>query len=97
MIIIIYLFFSFSIYEFYIIFSEYNLHYLILNFFEYWVNCIIEKNIILYSQLYINKKENFRFNFNNVKNLYIKIFRKNFYPIRLKYNLFLSNIDYFFL
>ena len=41
------------------------------------------------------KKELFKFNFNNLNNLYIKIFRKNFYSIRVKYNLFLSNIDYF--
>ena len=30
-----------------------------------------------------------------LKNLDIKIFKKNFYSIRVKYNLFLSNIDYF--
>lgn len=96
MIILIYLFFSFCIYEFYIIFSEYNLYYLTLYFFEYWVNCIFEKNIIFYSNLKKNK-EDFKFNFNNLSNLCIKIFRKNFYSIRIKYNLFLSNIDYFFL
>ena len=88
-------FFSFCIYEFYIIFSEQNLHYLTLYFFEYWVNCIFEKNVTLYSNLKENK-ENFKFNFNNLSNLCIKIFRKNFYSIRVKYNLFLSNIDYFF-
>ena len=85
-------FFSFCVYEFFIIFSEYNLHYLTLYFFEYWVNCIFEKNVILYS----NYKENFKFDSNNISNLCIKIFRKNFYSIRVKYNLFLSNIDYFF-
>jgi len=36
-----------------------------------------------------------KFDFNNLKNLYIKIFKKKFFSIRIKYNLFLSNIDYF--
>jgi hypothetical protein len=59
------------------------------------VNFIFEKNITFYSTLEKNQ-ENFKFNSNNLNNLCIKIFRKNFFSIRIKYNLFLSNIDYFF-
>ena len=58
------------------------------------MNFIFEKNITLYSNLEKNK-ENFKFNSNNLNNLCIKIFRKNFFSIRIKYNLFLSYIDYF--
>jgi hypothetical protein len=56
---------------------------------------IIEFNYKSYINL--TKKERFKFKFEskNLKNLDIKIFKKNFYSIRVKYNLFLSNIDYF--
>lgn len=86
-------FFTFCIYEFNVVFSEYNLYFLTLKFFEYWVNCIIEFNNRLY--LVEKKKELFKFNLNNLKNVDIKIYRNNFFPIRVKYNLFISNIDYF--
>jgi hypothetical protein len=43
----------------------------------------------------IKKGETFEFNHYNLKNLFIKIYKKKFFAIRVKYNLFLSNIDYF--
>lgn len=89
-------FFSFSIYEFYIMPNIYQIHYITVTFFEYWTNLIIEKNVDKYVFLKSQKKEEiFKFNTYNLKNLYIKIYKKKFFAIRVKYNLFLSNIDYF--
>jgi len=90
-------FFSFCIFEFNIAFNKYNMHYITIIFFEYWVDLIIEKNYMFY---FINKKKDnineiFKFENYNLKNLYIKIFSKNNFKIRVKYNLFLSYIDYF--
>ena len=89
-------FFSFVIYDFYLMFSECNSHYLTLTFFEYWTQKTIETNYFAYSIIKNKKKkEDYKFKFNNLNNLYIKIFRKNFYSIRVNYSLFLSNIDYY--
>jgi hypothetical protein len=87
-------FFSFSIYEFYIgLNNKYNIHYITLTFFDYWTFIIMEKNVDKYN---INNKKNFfKFNFFNLKNIHIKIYKKKFFAIRVKLNLFLSNIDYF--
>jgi hypothetical protein len=84
-------FFSFILYECFLIYDKYKYNYITLSFFEYWVHCIIEYN----NNLYIHLNKEFKFNLKNLKNLDIKIFKKNFYAIRVKYNLFLSNIDYF--
>ena len=88
-------FFSFSIYEFYILKNQYNVHFLSLTFFEYWTNVIIEKN---YKEFLKKKKNNDYFKFNNffLKNIDNKIYKKNFFSVRLQYNFFLSNVDYYF-
>jgi len=84
-------FFTLSIYEYYILPNQYNIHYITFKFFDYWVDYIIEKNYNTYKK----KKENFKFKNKSLKNLYINIFKKNFFSIRIYYNLFISNIDYF--
>ena len=88
-------FFTFGVYEFYILHAKYNNHYLTLNFFDYLTNCVIEKNYSYYLSLEKKKKIDFKFKFNGLNNLHISVYRKNFFSIRVKYNLFLSNIDYF--
>lgn len=85
-------FFSFCIYEFNIIYNICNYQYIILPFFDYWIDIIIEKNYNKYKK---NPKK-FEFNNYNLKNLYKKIIKSNHFKLRVKYNLFLSNIDYFF-
>ena len=56
----------------------------------------MEKNVYKYNVYKIIKKKNFfKFNFFNLKNMHIKIQKKKFFAIRVKLNLFLSNIDYF--
>jgi hypothetical protein len=83
-------------YEFYIMPTIYQIHYITVTFFEYWTNLIIEKNVNKYTRLKKQKKEEtFIFNNYNLKNLFIKINKKKSFAIRVKYNLFLSNIDYF--
>lgn len=85
-------FFSFCIYEFNIIYNVCNYQYVILTFFDYWIDIIIEKNYNKY------KKSPIKFEFNNynLKNIYKKIIKSKHFKLRVKYNLFLSNIDYFF-
>jgi hypothetical protein len=74
----------------------YQIHYITVTFFEYWTNLIIEKNVTKYNYFKKKKKEKFfKFNNYNLKNLFIKIDKKKIVAIRVKYNLFLSNIDYF--
>lgn len=84
-------FFSFSIYEYYIYLNKYNIHFITNNFFEYWIHLIIEKNVDKYKKL----KKKFEFKFYNLKNIYTKIYKKKYFAIRVKNNLFLSNVDYF--
>lgn len=85
-------FFSFCIYEFNIIYNICNYQYIILTFFDYWIDIIIERNYKKYKQ---NPKK-FEFNNYNLKNIYKKIIKNKHFKLRVKYNLFLSNIDYFF-
>lgn len=90
-------FFSFSIYEFYMgLNNNYNIHFITLTFFEYWISIIIEKNVSKYNAFKTKKKKKtLKFDFYNLKNIHIKIYKKKFFPIRANLNLFLSNIDYF--
>lgn len=89
-------FFSFCIYEFNIYSYKYNMHYITITFFEYWIDYIIEKNYKNYKkQKNKDELDDYVFNYYNLNDLYLDIFKKNFFKIRVKYNLFLSNIDYF--
>jgi hypothetical protein len=88
-------FFSFTLYEFFLIYNEYKYHYIIFTFFEYWTFHIIEYNHRSYLRNIKKKNGDFNFNLKNLNDVDITIFKKNFYAIRVKYNLFLSNIDYF--
>jgi len=88
-------FFSFNIFEFYIRFNNiYNMHFITLTFFEYWVDIIIERNVKIYNSKK-NKKQLFKFKYFDLKNIYTRIYKKKFFPLRVKYNLLLNNIDYF--
>lgn len=85
-------FFSFCIYEFNIIYNICNYQYVILTFFDYWKDIIIEKNYAMYKK----KAKSFQFKSFSLNNLDWKIIQRKTFKIRIKYNLFLSNIDYFF-
>jgi hypothetical protein len=88
-------FFSFNIYEFYIgLNNKYNIHFITVTFFEYWINIIIEKNVNFY-KFKKNERQLFKFKYFNLKNIYIRIYKKKFFPLRVQYNLVLNNIDYF--
>lgn len=62
----------------------YKYNYITVVFFEYWIDIVMEKNFNEYGVL------DFEFKTFNLKNVCTKIFNKEIFAARVKYNLFLS-------